>query len=135
MGVGTPVDLIECVARGVDMFDCVMPTRNARNGQVFTSSGRLNLRNARFERDPRPVDEECGCMTCRRYSRAYLRHLFQSGEILASILASHHNLAHYLDTMNRIRQAIRLGVFGSYRARYLEGARREAEKDPENAGA
>jgi queuine tRNA-ribosyltransferase len=127
MGVGTPEDLIESVSRGVDMFDCVMPTRNARNGQVFTSSGRLNLRNARFEKDPRPLDEECGCMTCRRYSRAYIRHLFQSGEILASILASHHNLAHYLDTMRQIRQAIRLGALRSYRARYLEALRCESE--------
>jgi queuine tRNA-ribosyltransferase len=135
MGVGTPEDLIESVSRGVDMFDCVMPTRNARNGQVFTSRGRLNLRNARFEKDPRPLDEECGCMTCRRYSRAYIRHLFQSGEILASILASHHNLAHYLDTMRQIRQAIRLGALRSYRARYLEALRCESERTSESATA
>jgi queuine tRNA-ribosyltransferase len=120
MGVGTPVDLIESVARGVDMFDCVMPTRNARNGQVFTGHGRLNIRNARFARDERPLDEECDCMVCRRYSRAYLRHLYQAGEMLAATLCSYHNVAFYLDTMRRIRQSIALGEFGAYRSRFLE---------------
>ena len=120
MGVGTPVDLIESVARGVDMFDCVMPTRNARNGQVFTSRGRLNIRNARFARDVRPLDEECDCMVCRRYSRAYLRHLYQAGEMLAATLCSYHNVAFYLDTMRRIRQSIALDEFGAYRTRFLE---------------
>ena len=120
MGVGTPVDLIESVARGVDMFDCVMPTRNARNGQVFTGRGRLNIRNARFARDERPLDEECDCMVCRRYSRAYLRHLYQAGEMLAATLCSYHNVAFYLDTMRRIRQSIALGEFGAYRSRFLE---------------
>ncbi len=120
MGVGTPADLIECVARGVDMFDCVMPTRNARNGQVFTSDGKLNVRNARFARDERPLDERCGCLVCRRHSRAYLRHLYQAGEMLAATLCSYHNLAFYLDTMRRIRQSISLGDFAAFRASFLE---------------
>ncbi len=120
MGVGTPEDLFECVARGVDMFDCVMPTRNARNGQVFTSEGRLNMRNACHIADPAPLDAECQCLVCRRYSRAYVRHLFQCREILASTLCSYHNLAFYLDTMRRIRQAIRLGNFAGFRAAFAE---------------
>lgn len=120
MGVGTPEDIIECVACGVDMFDCVMPTRNARNGQVFTSLGRLNIKNARYARDERPLDEACDCRICHRYSRAYLRHLYQAGEILASTLCSYHNLAFYLDTMHRIRQAIRLGEFTKFRAEFIE---------------
>ncbi len=119
MGVGTPEDLIECVARGVDMFDCVMPTRNARNGQVFTSRGKLNIRNAKFIADQRPLDEECECAVCRRYSRAYIRHLWNCGEILASTLCSYHNLAFYLDSMRSIRQSIALGGFNSFRTSYL----------------
>ena len=120
MGVGTPEDLIECVARGIDLFDCVMPTRNARNGQVFTSRGKLNIRNARFARDERPLDEECRCAACRRYSRAYIRHLYQSGEILALTLCSTHNLAFYLDSMRQIRHSIALGEFAEFRLCYLE---------------
>ncbi len=123
MGVGTPEDLIECVARGVDMFDCVMPTRNARNGQVFTSRGKMNVRNAKFARDERPLDEECECAVCRRYSRAYIRHLYNSGEMLASTLCSYHNLAFYLDSMRRVRQAIALGEFAQFRACYLDQMR------------
>ena len=119
MGVGTPEDLVECVARGVDMFDCVMPTRNARNGQVFTARGKLNIKNARFTLDARPLDEECGCAVCARYSRAYIRHLYQAGEILASTLCSYHNLAFYLDTMRRIRQAIVLSEFAQFRTEFL----------------
>ena len=119
MGVGTPEDLVECVARGVDMFDCVMPTRNARNGQVFTARGKLNIKNARFTLDARPLDEECGCAVCARYSRAYIRHLYQAGEILASTLCSYHNLAFYLDTMRRIRQAIALSEFAQFRTEFL----------------
>ncbi|MEP7273179.1 MAG: tRNA guanosine(34) transglycosylase Tgt [Acidobacteriota bacterium] len=118
MGVGTPEDLVECVARGIDMFDCVMPTRNARNGQVFTSTGRMNMRNARYSADSLPLDEACVCQVCCRYSRAYIRHLFQAHEILASTLCSYHNLAFYLDTMNRIRQSIRLGDFAKFRAAF-----------------
>jgi queuine tRNA-ribosyltransferase len=110
MGTGTPLDLVESVARGIDLFDCVMPTRNARNGQLFTSEGRLNIKNARFADDQGPPDPACHCYTCRRFSRAYLRHLFMAGEIGASVLNSLHNLHYYLDTMRRIREAI---VFGS----------------------
>ena len=110
MGTGTPVDLVESVARGIDMFDCVMPTRNARNGQLFTSEGKLNIKNARYADDPGPADPACSCYTCRRFSRAYLRHLFMAGEIGAAALNTLHNLHYYLDTMRRIREAI---VFGS----------------------
>lgn len=126
MGVGTPEDLIESVARGVDMFDCVMPTRNARNGQVFTSRGKLNVKNAALARDSRPLDEECACTVCARYSRAYLRHLYASGEILAAILCSYHNIAFYLDTMRRIRQAIALGEFAEFRVHFTSKLQREA---------
>jgi queuine tRNA-ribosyltransferase len=121
MGVGTPDDLVECVARGVDMFDCVIPTRNGRNGQAFTSFGRLNIKNARWATDARPLDERCGCAVCRRHSRAYLRHLFTAGEMLGPVLLSHHNLAFFLDTMRRVRQAIRSGEFTRFRLEFLEG--------------
>ncbi len=121
MGVGTPEDLVECVARGVDMFDCVLPTRNGRNGQAFTSRGRLNIKNARWASDPRPLDEACACAVCRRHSRAYLRHLYMAGEMLAGVLLSHHNLASFLDTMRRVRQAIRPGEFTRFRREFLEG--------------
>jgi queuine tRNA-ribosyltransferase len=120
MGVGTPEDLIEAVARGVDMFDCVLPTRNGRNGQAFTSRGRLNIKNARYVGDQAPLDETCGCSVCRRHSRAFLRHLYQSGEMLASILMTHHNLAFFLDTMRGVRQAIRSGQFAKFRREYTE---------------
>jgi queuine tRNA-ribosyltransferase len=115
MGVGTPIDLVECVARGIDMFDCVMPTRNARNGQLFTSDGVLNIKNARFAEDDRPLDGACGCYTCRTFSRAYLRHVFVSGEIIASTLNTLHNLYFYLDTMKGIRDAIAFGTFEKFR--------------------
>jgi queuine tRNA-ribosyltransferase len=110
MGVGYPHDLVEYVRRGVDLMDCVLPTRNARNGYLFTSSGVLHIRNAACARDPRPVDERCVCGICRRYSRAYLRHLFNAGEMLAATLATYHNLFFYLDLMRRIRAAIRTGT-------------------------
>lgn len=119
MGVGTPEDIIEAVACGIDMFDCVMPTRNARNGQLFTSRGRINIKNTRFRDDPRPADEACECAVCARYTRAYLRHLYASGEILWSVLSSYHNLSFYLDTMTRIRQAIKLGTFNEFHKTYL----------------
>ena len=119
MGVGTPEDLVESVARGVDMFDCVMPTRNARNGQVFTSCGKLNVRNAKYAKDTRPLDEDCPCAVCQRYSRAYIRHLYLNDEILASILCSYHNIAFYLDLMQQIRQAIALGEFAGFRASFI----------------
>jgi len=119
MGVGLPEELAEYVARGVDMMDCVLPTRNARNGCLFTTRGRLIIKQARYKEDPAPVDEACGCSTCRNYSRAYLRHLFQAGEILYATLATVHNIYRYLDIMRRMRQAILEGTF----ARYLKEVR------------
>jgi queuine tRNA-ribosyltransferase len=119
MGVGTPEDLVEAVYRGVDMFDCVMPTRNGRTGGVFTWKGKLNIRNARFTTDDSPLDPECGCSVCGRYSRAYLRHLYQAGEMLAATLISHHNLAFYLDLMRRVREEIKAGTFANFRMNFL----------------
>jgi queuine tRNA-ribosyltransferase len=115
MGVGTPEDLVEGVARGIDMFDCVMPTRNARNGQLFTRAGRISIRNARYRDDPRPPDPECACFTCRTVSRAYLRHLHLAKEMSAATYATIHNLAHYLDMMSRVRESIVLGRFEAFR--------------------
>jgi queuine tRNA-ribosyltransferase len=120
MGVGTPEDLLEAVARGVDMFDCVLPTRNARTGQAFTARGKLNIKNARWATDARPLDDACICSVCRRHSRAYLRHLYTTGEMLAGMLLTHHNLAFFLDTMRRVRQAIRSGDFMRFRREFLE---------------
>ena len=119
MGVGTPEDLVEAVYRGVDMFDCVMPTRNGRTGSVFTSLGKLNIRNARFINDKDPLDAECPCSVCRRYTRGYLRHLYQTGEMLAATLISHHNLAFYLNVMKNVREAIKSGKFGEFRSSFL----------------
>jgi queuine tRNA-ribosyltransferase len=115
MGVGTPLDIVEAVSRGIDLFDCVMPTRNARNGQLFTSEGRLTIKNARYAADEGPLDPACSCYTCRTHSRAYLRHLFVSGEIGAAVLNTIHNLRFYLDTMARVRQAIVFGTLESLR--------------------
>ena len=115
MGVGTPVDLIEAVARGVDLFDCVMPTRHARNGQLFTRDGPINIKNAQFADSGLPADPACGCYTCRSFSRAYLRHLFLAGEMLGSTLNTLHNLYFYLDTMKAIRDAIAFGTFEKFR--------------------
>ena len=120
MGVGTPADLVECVARGGDMFDCVLPTRNARNGQLFTRDGRINIKNAQYVADDRPVDGQCGCYTCRTHSRAYLRHLFVAGEMTAAILNTLHNVQFYLDTMEAIREAICFGRFAAFRQGFLE---------------
>ena len=120
MGVGTPEDLVEAVYRGVDMFDCVMPTRNGRTGSAFTSRGKINIRNAKFARDAEPLDAECPCSVCRRYSRSYLRHLYQTGEMLAAILISHHNLAFFLDLMSKVRDSIKLGSFSRFRKEFLE---------------
>jgi queuine tRNA-ribosyltransferase len=117
MGVGKPEDIADYVAAGVDMMDCVLPTRNARNGSLFTSAGRLGIRNARFADDPRPPDERCGCGVCRRYSRAYLRHLFLAGEMLGPMLASQHNLAFYFELLAEIRRAIAGGTFAAARTR------------------
>jgi queuine tRNA-ribosyltransferase len=122
MGAGTPQNLVECVARGIDMFDCVLPTRNARTGQLFTSEGRLNIKNARFAEDDGPLDPSCGCYTCRTHSRAYLRHLYMAGEMTAGALNTLHNLSFYLDTMKRIRDAISLKTFDRFRQEFLRSA-------------
>ena len=115
MGVGTPANIIEGVARGVDFFDCVMPSRNARHGHVFTSHGHINLNNAKYASDPRPLDEACGCPVCRRYSRGYIRHLLKSGEMLGMRLAVMHNLYFYNHLMEDIRAAIEAGRFEEFR--------------------
>jgi queuine tRNA-ribosyltransferase len=109
MGVGTPTDLLRCVKLGVDMFDCVMPTRNARNGCLFTRQGKLIIKNARYAQDARPIDPACGCYTCQHYSRAYLRHLFVAEEILGPRLNTIHNLYYYMDVIHMIRAAIIAG--------------------------
>jgi len=114
MGVGTPEDLVRAVAMGVDMFDCVLPTRNARNGCLFTSQGRVLIKNAAYAEDEGPLDPNCSCPTCRRYSRAYLRHLFLSGEHLSAVYNTLHNLTFYLDMMRKIRQAIELDFLGNW---------------------
>lgn len=116
MGVGTPMNIIEGVARGIDMFDCVMPARNARHGHLFTWSGIINIHNARYERDEAPIDETCGCPTCRRHSRAYLRHLLKANELLFMRLAVIHNLYFYNDLAARIRSSLDEGTFASFAA-------------------
>jgi queuine tRNA-ribosyltransferase len=119
MGVGRPEDLVEAVAAGVDLFDCVMPTRNARNGTLFTSEGRVNIKREEYRTDPRPLDPACGCEACLRYSRAYLRHLFVSNEILGARLNTIHNLTFYLALMKTLREAISGGTFAAIRERFL----------------
>jgi len=118
MGVGTPEDLVDGVAAGVDMFDCVMPTRNARNGHLFTRFGDLRIRNARYKTDPEPLDPTCACPTCARFSRAYLHHLDRCGEMLAPMLASVHNLHFYVALMREIRAAIETGTFAAFAAAF-----------------
>ena len=120
MGTGMPDDLVESVYRGIDMFDCVLPTRNARNGQLFVPTGLINIKNARYAEDDRPIDPGCACPVCRRYSRAYLRHLFMAGEITSAALNTLHNLHFYLDTMRRIREAIVFGTFDVFRQEFLQ---------------
>lgn len=119
MGVGTPEDLIEAVNCGVDMFDCVIPTRNGRTGSAFTSRGKLNIRNAKFATDNGPLDPDCACSVCQRYSLAYLRHIYQAGEMTAATMISHHNVAFFLDTMRRARAAILENRFQSFRKEFL----------------
>jgi queuine tRNA-ribosyltransferase len=116
MGVGKPEQILDYVGLGIDMMDCVLPTRSARHGCLFTSGGRVLIKSARYANDPRPVDEKCGCAVCRRYSRAYLRHLYSAGEFLSIILNTHHNLYFYLDIMREIREAIRFGKLKSFRS-------------------
>ena len=120
MGVGTPEDLVENVARGVDMFDCVMPTRNARNGTLFTSFGKISIKNAGFISDHEPIDPKCDCYTCKRYSRGYLNHLFRARELTFFRLASIHNLHYYLNLMKQIRAAIKDGKFAEFRREFYE---------------
>ena len=119
MGVGRPIDLIESVLRGIDLFDCVMPTRNGRNATAFTFSGRVRMRNLQHQRDPSPLDAECDCLVCRQFSRAYLRHLFIAGEMLGPILLTIHNLAHYQQLLKKLRAAIREGKAEEFRSQYL----------------
>jgi len=127
MGVGTPEDIVEAVLRGVDMFDCVLPTRNARNGYLFTRHGTVKIRNSRYQDDPEPLDPDCTCYTCRNYSRAYLRHLDKCGEILGSRLNTIHNLHYYQELMAGLRAAIGAGRLAEFARdfRALRGACRE----------
>ncbi len=120
MGMGYPEDLVEGVAAGSDLFDCVLPTRNARNGQFFTARGELNIRNNRYIQDERPLEEDCPCATCRQYSRAYLRHLFVTKEILASRLGTYHNLFYYLNLMRQMREAIQADRFAAFKKDFYE---------------
>ncbi len=120
MGVGFPDDIVESVSRGVDMFDCVMPTRNARNGTVFTWDGKLVVKNRPYAEDERPIDDSCSCQTCRQFSRAYLRHLFQAGEILGPRLATLHSLTFYVEMMRRMRKSILDGEFREWRDAFLD---------------
>ncbi len=129
MGVGTPSNIIEAVARGIDMFDCVMPTRNARHGTVFTWEGIRHLKNQAYETDPRPVDPQCDCPTCRNFSRAYVRHLFKANEQLAGRLAVTHNLYFYNTLAEKIREAIDNDTFAQFRAEYSEKLAKKAPED------
>ena len=126
MGVGTPEDLIEGIDRGIDMFDCVMPTRNARNGTIFTDDGKLNIKNLCHAEDQRPIMDECNCYTCQHFSRAYLRHLYMAKEILSSRLNTLHNLHYYCDLMRRAREAIEQGEWPGFRNRFLQRYRNQA---------
>jgi queuine tRNA-ribosyltransferase len=125
MGVGRPEQLADYVALGIDMMDCVLPTRAARHACIYTSEGRVLIKNSRYVEDQRPLDPDCECAVCRRYTRAYLRHLFAAGEITAAILATHHNVHFYLDIMRQIREAISFGRLGKFaselHARYNAG--------------
>jgi queuine tRNA-ribosyltransferase len=125
MGVGRPEQLADYVALGIDMMDCVLPTRAARHACLYTSEGRVLIKNARYAQDQRPIDPACACSVCRRYTRAYLRHLFAAGELTAAILATHHNVHFYLDIMRQIREAIEFGNLAKFssemHARYVAG--------------
>ncbi|MCD8364962.1 MAG: tRNA-guanine transglycosylase, partial [Clostridiales bacterium] len=120
MGVGTPVNILEGVARGVDFFDCVYPSRNGRHGQVYTRDGKLNLFNAKYELDPRPIEEGCGCPACRHYSRAYIRHLLKAKEMLGMRLCVLHNLYHYNHLMEETREAIEQGRYEAFKKEKIE---------------
>jgi queuine tRNA-ribosyltransferase len=127
MGMGYVEDVVEAVARGVDLFDCVLPTRNARNGTLFTSQGRLAIKNVKYARDPRPLDEACGCYACRNFSRAYLRHLFERNEIASAVLNTVHNLYFYLDIFRKIRHSIQSHSFDSLRKSLISNASQKEE--------
>ena len=129
MGVGKPEDLVEAVRRGVDMFDCVMPTRNARNGSLFTATGRINIKNACYAEDEKPVEENCGCYTCANYSRAYLRHLFMAREILAYRLNTIHNISYYCRLMSRMRSAIKDNNFDQFCLEFYESKRNGTDRE------
>jgi queuine tRNA-ribosyltransferase len=124
LGVGKPADMLDCIALGADMFDCVLPTRNGRNGEVFTSGGELNLRNARFRSPQEPLDAECACYCCRTFTRAYLHHLVVNGELLGMRLLSLHNVTYYQTLMRRARDAIQAGVFAGFQKAAAEAWRR-----------
>jgi queuine tRNA-ribosyltransferase len=128
MGMGTPGDLVAMIGQGIDLFDCVLPTRNARNGSLFTASGRLQIKRAEFKDDSRPIDESCSCEVCRRYSRAYLRHLFLAGEILGLRLNTLHNLHHYGTLMEQARRAIEEGRYAAFRDQHLDRAEAPADE-------
>ena len=128
MGVGTPEDLVELAGMGADMFDCVMPTRNARNGQLFTARGAINICNARFKYDMEPVGAQCTCYTCRHYSRAYLRHLYMARELLAYRLNTLHNLHYYLNLMQQMRTAIDAGEFDAFKSDFYAQRRRKSDE-------
>ncbi len=127
MGVGKPDDIVGAVARGVDMFDCVLPSRSGRNGQAFTWSGPLNIRNARYAEDNAPLDERCPCPTCASYSRAYLHHLVKSGEMLGAMLMTEHNLWFYQALMQAMRDAIAEGHFAAFASDFRRGYARSGE--------
>ncbi len=129
MGVGTPLDLFICVRNGIDMFDCVLPTRNARNGTLYTSQGKMNIKNARYQDDACPLDPNCDCLVCRRYSRAYLRHLFMAGEILSATLNTHHNLHFYLELMREIRESISLSTMVELEKRFFHFSKNYTEEE------
>jgi queuine tRNA-ribosyltransferase len=122
MGVGTPEDIVALVALGADMFDCVLPTRNARNGQMFTKTGTINISNARFKNDINPIESECTCYTCKNYSRAYLRHLFLSKELLAYRLNTIHNVHYYMNLVRRLRTAICKGRFEEFKKEFVKNS-------------
>ena len=128
MGVGTPEDIVEAVELGIDMFDCVMPTRNARNGTLFTRHGKMIIKSARYIEDSKPVDPECICPACRGYSRAYIRHMLSVGEILGLRLATMHNLYFYLDLMRKIREAIEKDNYASFKERFMAEVARGVEE-------
>jgi len=130
MGVGAPEDILEAVRFGVDLFDCVMPTRNARNGTLFTSRGKMSIKQAQYAEDGKPVDEACSCYTCRHYSRAYLRHLYLANEILSSRLNTIHNIYYYINLMRHIRETIEDGTFCDF---YEQHRLRSSENGTESS--